>query len=177
MEELTQVVIQFTSNLLPDSLQDIPSSDLSELGNESKSELLLEPPRSSIDLVEELSESTSELIPDLPAELLDGEAPSETSSDSPLEAPTAELSESNDELLLESPADISERTGESTDKLLPKSLTQTQLARRLDVPKTTLGSAKKRPDFSQWSRERDLDTIGWRWNVETKVFTPIVDDL
>jgi hypothetical protein len=177
MEELTQVVIKFTSNLLPDSLPDIPSSDLSELNNESKSELLLEPPGSSIDMVEELSESTSELIFDLPAELLDGEAQSETSSDSPLEAPIADLSESDNKLLLESPAEISERTGESTDKLLPESLTHTELAKRLGAPKTTLGSAKKRPDFSQWSRERDPDAISWKWNVETKVFIPVVDDL
>jgi ParB family chromosome partitioning protein len=62
---------------------------------------------------------------------------------------------------------------EATDELLNSSLTHTQMVARLGVKSSTLGSAKKKPDFSSWSKSKDPDAIAWQWVTESKNFVPL----
>jgi ParB family chromosome partitioning protein len=62
---------------------------------------------------------------------------------------------------------------EATDELLNNSLTHTQMVERLGVKSSTLGSAKKKPDFSEWSKSKDPDAIAWQWVTESKCFVPL----
>lgn len=61
---------------------------------------------------------------------------------------------------------------EATDELLNSSLTHTQMVERLGVKSSTLGSAKKKTDFAEWSRSKDPDAIAWQWLPESKHFVP-----
>jgi len=51
-----------------------------------------------------------------------------------------------------------------------------EMARRLDIAKSTLSGAKIQPDFAQWSQERDPDGLAWTWNPKIKRFVPAVDN-
>jgi len=62
---------------------------------------------------------------------------------------------------------------EATDELLNSSLTHTQMVERLGVKSSTLASAKKKPDFSSWSKSKDPDAIAWQWIAESKHFVPL----
>ena len=62
---------------------------------------------------------------------------------------------------------------EATDELLNSSLTHTQMVERLGVKSSTLGSAKKKPDFSSWIKSKDPDAIAWQWVAESKCFVPL----
>jgi ParB family chromosome partitioning protein len=62
---------------------------------------------------------------------------------------------------------------EATEQLLNSSLTHTQMVERLGVKSSTLGSAKKKPDFSSWSKSKDPDAIAWQWVAESKCFVPL----
>lgn len=174
MEELTQVVIRFTSASPSDSLQDTPNLHLSESNDDLPLDSLLEPPGDDTDTIEKPSELGSEVLSDLPIELQISEFPSESLLESPAESPLGEptdgLSESIDELLSESP--IKEKS-EAPSKSLPESLTHAEMARRLVKPHSTLSDAKKRPNFPQWSKEYDPDQIAWTWNARAKVFVPV----
>lgn len=66
-----------------------------------------------------------------------------------------------------------QKGSEATDELLNSSLTHTQMVERLGVKSSTLGSAKKKPDFAEWSRSRDPDAIAWQWVVESKRFVAL----
>jgi hypothetical protein len=65
---------------------------------------------------------------------------------------------------------------ELDDELQQNSLTQVEMTERLGTAKSTLSNAKGRPDFPQWSKERDPDDIAWRWNPKTKRFVPADDN-
>lgn len=108
----------------------------------------LEPPEGNTDATDELSESTSE-----------------TSFESLREAPTTGLRESTDELLSKSPTEVpkgeTEDSTEASSKLQIESLTHKKMLRRLNVPPSNLSIAKNRPDFPQWSQERDPEDIAW----------------
>ncbi len=62
---------------------------------------------------------------------------------------------------------------EVTDELLNSSLTHTQMVERLGVKNSTLGSAKKKPNFASWSKSKDPDAIAWQWVTESKHFVPL----
>lgn len=123
----------------------------------------LEPPEGNTDATEEPSESSSE-----------------TSFDSLREAPTTGLRESTEELLSKSPTEVpkgeTEDSSEASSNPQIESLTQKKMLRRLNVPPSTLSTAKKRPDFPQWSQKRDPEDIAWRWNQKTSRFVPAVDN-
>ena len=98
----------------------------------------------------------------------------------PLEETASVLSERktpSSEPLDESRPDAKEepthKGSEVTDELLNSSLTHTQMVERLGVKSSTLGSAKKKPDFYSWSKSKDPDAIAWQWVVESKRFVPL----
>lgn len=55
---------------------------------------------------------------------------------------------------------------------VPKLLNQVQLANRLSVHASTISKRKTKPDFIQWSREKDPEAIAWEYSRETKRFSP-----
>ncbi|TAG98592.1 MAG: hypothetical protein EAZ09_04310 [Oscillatoriales cyanobacterium] len=52
------------------------------------------------------------------------------------------------------------------------SFTQTELSRRFKVHATTIGKWKVKPEFGDWSREKDPDAIAWEYSTENKRFYP-----
>jgi hypothetical protein len=145
------------------SLPDTSKSKTSELDNKLKIDSPLEPLKGKTDVTEKSSESRSEI-----------------SFESLQETPTTGLRESTNELLPKSPTEVPEgktqNSSKASSKSLPEALRQKDLTMRLNVPPSTLASAKKRPDFPEWSQERDPDGIAWRWNPEIKRFVPAVDN-
>jgi ParB family chromosome partitioning protein len=83
------------------------------------------------------------------------------------------LSEPLDESRLDAKKEPNNVSSEATDELLNSSLTHTQMVERLGVKSSTLGSAKKKPDFSSWSKSKDPDEIAWQWIEESKRFLPL----
>lgn len=57
---------------------------------------------------------------------------------------------------------------------VPKLLNQVQLAKRLSVHPSTISKRKTKPDFIQWTREKDPEAIAWQYSRETKRFSPLV---
>jgi hypothetical protein len=53
---------------------------------------------------------------------------------------------------------------------IPKFLQQNQLAKRLDVDRSTINRHHLRPDFAEWAREKDPDKIAWRFDMHTKLY-------
>ncbi|MEP0883710.1 ParB/RepB/Spo0J family partition protein [Trichocoleus sp. ST-U3] len=62
---------------------------------------------------------------------------------------------------------------ELTNELPHKSLTHAEMAKRLGVRSSALSNAKKRADFSEWSKSRDPEAIAWQWVAESKCFVPL----
>ncbi|HEY9830295.1 MAG TPA: ParB/RepB/Spo0J family partition protein [Stenomitos sp.] len=98
----------------------------------------------------------------------------------PLEETAPVLSEREtffSEPLDESRPDVQEepthKGSEATDELLNSSLTHTQMVERLGVKSSTLGDAKKKPNFASWSKSKDPDAIAWQWVTESKCFVPL----
>jgi hypothetical protein len=52
-------------------------------------------------------------------------------------------------------------------------ITQTEIAKRLNVHPTTVSKWKTKSEFSQWSRSKDPSDIAWRYDSESKRFFPI----
>lgn len=82
-------------------------------------------------------------------------------------------SEPLDESRTDAKEEPTPRGSEATDELLNSSLTHTQMVERLGVKSSTLGSAKKKPDFASWSKSKDPDAITWQWVAESKCFVPL----
>jgi ParB family chromosome partitioning protein len=82
-------------------------------------------------------------------------------------------SEPLDEFRQDAKEEPTHKGSEATDELLNTSLTHTQMVERLGVKSSTLGSAKKKPDFSEWSKSKDPDAIAWQWVAESKCFVPL----
>jgi ParB family chromosome partitioning protein len=57
-----------------------------------------------------------------------------------------------------------------TDELPHQPLTQAEVAKRLGVKSSTLASAKKRPNFPEWSKSKDPEGITWQWVPEPNHF-------
>ena len=60
-----------------------------------------------------------------------------------------------------------------TAKLLNGVLTHTEMVKRLGVKPSTLSDAKKKPNFSEWSKSKDPEEIAWQWVAESKCFLPL----
>lgn len=56
---------------------------------------------------------------------------------------------------------------------VPKSLIQSELAKRLNVYSSTVYKRRDDPDFSQWSRSKDPDGIAWKFSRQSKEFQPV----
>jgi ParB family chromosome partitioning protein len=78
-------------------------------------------------------------------------------------------SKSSDE---STPLTQEELTGGGSE--LTESLTDAEMAQRLGVKTSTLGKAKKRTEFSSWSKSKDPDASAWQWVAESKRFVPVV---
>lgn len=61
--------------------------------------------------------------------------------------------------------------------LLFGSLIQSELAKRLNVYSSTIYKHRNEPDFSEWSRSRDPDGMGWVYSPETKEFFPEEEEI
>lgn len=103
----------------------------------------------------------------------------EASADSSIEPP-AIASESADSFI-ESSAVASEPSEDTFQhveplnhtKSVPKSLIQSELAKRLNVYSSTVYKRRDDPDFSQWSHSKDPDGIAWKFSRKTKEFQPL----
>lgn len=103
----------------------------------------------------------------------------EASADSSIEPPAiaSELANSS----IESSAVASEPSKDISPHLeplnhtksVPKSLIQSELAKRLNVYSSTVYKRRDDPDFSQWSRSKDPDGIAWKFSRKTKEFQPL----
>ena len=49
-------------------------------------------------------------------------------------------------------------------------ITQAELAQRLRVRESTVSRNKKKSIFTQWSKRKDPDFLGWRYSAQTKLF-------
>ncbi|MEG3937963.1 MULTISPECIES: hypothetical protein [unclassified Microcoleus] len=52
------------------------------------------------------------------------------------------------------------------------SFTQTELSRRFKVHATTIGKWKVKPEFAEWSREKDPENLAWEYSTANKRFYP-----
>ncbi|AFY94102.1 hypothetical protein [Chamaesiphon minutus] len=110
-------------------------------------------------------------IPDLPADLpqeIASVAPTETASDDlPQElAPSTPIVSEHVE---PEPVAISlEPTPSATAPLV--TILQSDLAKRLDVHSSTVYKRRSEPNFTDWTRNRDPDGIGWGYSVASKEY-------
>lgn len=58
----------------------------------------------------------------------------------------------------------------------PKSLIQSELAKRFDVHSSTVYKHRDDPSFAEWSRTRDPEGIAWKYSPETKQFSPLEEE-
>ncbi|MGK7922152.1 MAG: hypothetical protein AB4080_19315 [Trichodesmium sp.] len=61
------------------------------------------------------------------------------------------------------------------NQIISLSLTQKELADRLNVHSSTISKRKTKPDFGQWSSQKDPELISWRYIKEQAIFLPITD--
>lgn len=61
----------------------------------------------------------------------------------------------------------------STSKAVDLFLTQKELATRLNVHASTISKRKTKPDFSQWSGQKDPESVSWKYIKEQRRFLPI----
>lgn len=55
---------------------------------------------------------------------------------------------------------------------LPTSMTQVALAKRLGVNTSTISRMQSKPNFSEWSQQKDPEGIAWVRSPDTKLFYP-----
>lgn len=65
-----------------------------------------------------------------------------------------------------------ESTSEHSEQISDRSLIQAELAKRLALNSSTVGRRKSDPDFPEWSKSKDPESIAWKYVPETKVFVP-----
>ncbi|NEP07143.1 MAG: hypothetical protein F6K34_21410, partial [Okeania sp. SIO4D6] len=53
-------------------------------------------------------------------------------------------------------------------------LTQKELAIRLNVHASTISKRKTKPDFGEWSSQKDPESIAWKYFKEQAQFLPII---
>jgi len=123
------------------------------------------PQESKKDFLESRKDVTEPLTAELPQPLEEAA--------SVLSERKAPSSEPLDESRPDAKEEPTHKGSEATDELLNRSLTHTQMVERLGVKSSTLGSAKKKPDFSSWSKSKDPEGVAWQWVVESKRFVPL----
>lgn len=90
-------------------------------------------------------------------------------------------SSSTEDSTIDSPAIASVASSDTSQHLeplghtksVPKSLIQSELAKRLNVYSSTVYKRRDDPDFPQWSRDKDPDGIAWKFSRKTKEFQPV----
>jgi hypothetical protein len=113
---------------------------------------------SHTDITKELNRESSPPLEET-AEVLDNQ---ETPASSSNEQPQPDTKEEPTQL-----------DSQFTDELPEQPLAHTEMVKRLKTKPSTLGDAKKRPNFAEWSRERDPEGIAWQWVAESKHFVPL----
>jgi ParB-like chromosome segregation protein Spo0J len=126
-----------------------------------------QPIESGLDTLESRKDVTEQLTAELPQPL------EETAS--VLDQRKTPLSEPLDESRSDAKEEPTPKDSAATDELLNNSLTHTQMLERLGVKSSTLGSAKKNPNFADWIKSRDPDAIAWQWLPESKRFVPLIN--
>lgn len=86
------------------------------------------------------------------------------------ETPSSELL---DEIQPDAQEEPTQKGSELTDELLAKPLTHAELVERLKVKPSTLRDARKRPNFSEWSKSKDPEGMAWQWVPEHNSFVPL----
>ncbi len=124
----------------------------------SPSELGLDPLESQTNVSEKISSDSSPPPPET------AELPDERANFS---------SESLAESRLDAKEEPTQNNRELTDKWLNRALTQNEMVERLKTKPSTLNDAKKRSNFSEWSKKRDPNNIAWQWVAESKRFVPM----
>jgi hypothetical protein len=82
-------------------------------------------------------------------------------------------SESSAESRPDAKEEPTQNNRELTAKLLNRALTHTEMVKRLGVKPSTLSDAKKKPNFSEWSKSKDPEATAWQWVAESKYFLPL----
>jgi ParB-like chromosome segregation protein Spo0J len=123
------------------------------------------PLESGKDFLESRKDATEQLTAELPQ-------PSEETA-SVLSERKTPSSEPLDESRPDAKEELTYKGSEAIDELLNSSLTHTQMVERLGVKSSTLGDAKKKPNFASWSKSKDPDAIAWQWVTESKCFVPL----
>lgn len=57
---------------------------------------------------------------------------------------------------------------EENTKNVVKKLTQSEISRRLDVSQSTVKRRREKKDFPEWSKEKDPESISWKYSQEIK---------
>ncbi len=138
--------------------QDEPQFTANSLQDSSPIESGSDPEESQKDVTEEFSNESSQPLEET-AEVPDNR---ETLSSKPLDESRPDAKE-----------EPTQKSSESTDELLNRSLYHAEMVERLGVKSSTLGTAKKRPDFAEWSKSKDPDASAWQWLPESKRFVPL----
>ncbi|MDJ0553553.1 MAG: hypothetical protein QNJ68_03755 [Microcoleaceae cyanobacterium MO_207.B10] len=60
----------------------------------------------------------------------------------------------------------------SSPQVISLSLSQKELASRLKVHTSTISKRKTKPDFAQWSSQKDPESISWEYSQELARFSP-----
>jgi ParB family chromosome partitioning protein len=136
----------------------LPSPTAKRKQNSSPIESGLDPKESQTDVTEEFSSDSSPPPPGT------AEVPDERATPS---------SESLAESRPDAKEEPDQNNRELTDKLLNRALTHTEMVKRLGVKPSTLSDAKKKPNFSEWSKSKDPEAIAWQWVAESKCFLPL----
>ncbi|MEL7036801.1 MAG: hypothetical protein AAFO04_14435 [Cyanobacteria bacterium J06592_8] len=56
---------------------------------------------------------------------------------------------------------------------IPQNLNQLELAKRLKVHPNTVSRWKTKPQFQEWSFQKDPDQIAWQYSLKTRRFSPV----
>ena len=70
--------------------------------------------------------------------------------------------------------DISENSQLQSATKIVSPLTQKELAIRLNVHASTISKRKTKPDFGEWSSQKDPESIAWKYFKEQAQFLPII---
>lgn len=58
---------------------------------------------------------------------------------------------------------------------IPQNLNQLELAKRLKVHPNTVSRWKTKPQFQEWSHQKDPDRIAWQYSLKTRRFSPALN--
>lgn len=89
------------------------------------------------------------------------------------ELETAKPTQSQPELKTAKSPDLFPIKKSQKAEKLPIPLTQSELARRLKVHPSTVSKWKLKPDFTDWSSQKDPESVAWKYVAESKRFEPV----